>query len=119
MSLQDILFGTWVPPEGAKSRFVSHDDGLMNRNLRESYKDSAKLASKRRVEVKNTNTERIKDHLKRHPWCTAQDIGKALNLSKTPVYKNLVMLRDNNQVEVNSRRNGIYTIITYKWKGGA
>ncbi len=116
MNLKTMLFGGYTPPD-VPGRLIAPDGELLPEHMRTFCKQAASnYAKHRKVSEKNLNTERIKNHLIQHPWCTAQDVGNALGLSKSPVYKNLLQFKENGKVDIRTKHIGPYKIISYKWR---
>lgn len=114
--LMTLIFGSYTPPN-VPGRVVSHDDAPPP-TVKARFKEFGRRASKRAVDRGTGNAERIKIHLMANPWSTANEIGEALGLTKSPVYKHLMCFKGDAKVEVRSKRVGGYTIVTYKWATG-
>lgn len=117
MNLKTMLFGGYTPPD-VPSRLISHDDNGNHTKMRqENFKAFGRRAATRRIRNACENAERIRAHLIAHPWSTAQQIGDALKLTKSPVYNHLLRYRQAGKVEVKSQRVKSTTMVAYNWIG--
>jgi len=115
MTLTDILYGSWMPPD-VPGRLISTDDALVAKHIRRVHQAHGRRGgAKRAIDMANANAERIKVHVMSHPDCTAQEIGDALGLSKTPVYNYLGRFKNDKKVEIGRRQVGSYSIVCYRW----
>ena len=120
MNLQDVLYGAWTPPN-IPGRLISTDDPpRKRRSIKsiESFKEFGRRATVQKKAAAIANAERIKTHLIANPWATANEIGKALGLTKSPVYSHLTRFRDENKLEISTRRVGYHMLVSYKWIDG-
>lgn len=117
MNLVTMLFGGYTPPD-VPGRIISTDvDFVKKTKNRELFKEFAQRSAHRMKDKANVNAQRIREYLIDHPWATAQEIGDALGLTKSPVYNHLLRFRQSELVEVNTRKVRSYLLITYKWVG--
>ena len=114
MTLTDILFGNWTPPN-VPGRLISNDDALVAKHVRREHRAYGQRAAKRAYETARENAERIKVYVMKNPWCTAQEVGSALGLTKSPVYNHLNRFKNEEKIEIGRRKAGAYTIICYRW----
>lgn len=114
MTLTDILYGSWMPPN-VPGRLISNDDELVAKHVRKEHQAYGRRAAKRARDKANENAERIKIHVIKNPWCTAQEIGDALGLTKSPVYNHLTRFKNDEKIEIGRRKVGAYTIVCYRW----
>ena len=114
MTLTDILYGSWMPPE-VPGRLISTDDALVAKRVRKEHQAYGRRAAKRAKDKANANAERIKVHVMSNPNCTAQEIGDALGLTKSPVYNHLTRFKNEAKIEIGRRQVGSYSIVCYRW----
>lgn len=112
-----MLFGGYTPPP-IPGRLVTTDDTPKRRSEKavKSIALFTNLSKVRAAERVNTNAERIRKHLIAHPWSTANEVCKALGLTKTPVYNHLARFKQEKKVELGRRKVGVHMLVSYKWR---
>lgn len=115
MTLTDILFGNWTPPD-VPGRLISTDDELIAKRRRREFREHGRTGgAKLSIQKASANADRIKIHVQAHPWCTAYEIAKATGLSKTPVYNHLGRFKEQSKIELGRKKVGSHLIISYRW----